>query len=301
MLLATRLDVLSCFRLLLGREPHDEEVEGHFGRVGFPLDAVVCSYLESLEFRNRGLLTRESGADLIALDDFAIYVASDDALIAPSIRSGYELETTSAFLAHMGQGAVIDIGANCGYFSLLAASRGAEVWAFEPLQRNLRLLHASLAANGFKRIRIIAAAASDAPGTLTIGASYTNGIVSSHRPDDPIAALAADYVASVRIDDALPADTRVSLIKIDVEGHEYRAIQGARNTIRASRPAIISEFAPPALLANSGCSGRKYLELLGELGYYRVSAVGNPGANTVDEILATVMGTDHIDILALPD
>jgi FkbM family methyltransferase len=300
MLLATRQDVVSCFRLLLGREPHLEEMEGHFGLVGSPLDSVVCSYLESLEFRNRGLLTRESGAERIELDDFSIYVASDDALIAPGIRSGYELETTSTFLAHMGQGAVLDIGANCGYFTLLAASRGREVWAFEPLQRNLRLLHASLAANGFPRIRIIAAAASDAPGSLTIGASYTNGIVSDHRPDDPIAALAADYVASARIDDTVPPRTRVSLIKIDVEGHEYKAIQGARNTILASRPVIISEFAPPALIANSGCSGRKYLELFRELGY-RVSAIGNPKADTVDEILASAAGTDHIDILALPD
>jgi predicted RNA methylase len=39
-------------------------------------------------------------------------------------------EVTRALLEHMAAGAVVDIGANCGYFSLLAASRGARVYAF---------------------------------------------------------------------------------------------------------------------------------------------------------------------------
>lgn len=295
---ATQEDVLACFRLLLGREPNPEERAGHFGLVGCPLESVVRSYLDSLEFRNRGLLTRESDAELIELRDYSIYVATDDALIAPGIRAGYEPEVTEVFLEHMAQGAVIDIGANCGWFSLLAASRGAEVWAFEPLQRNLRLLHASLGHNRFDRVRVIAAAASDAPGTLTIGASYTNGIVGG-QPDGTAAALTADYVAAVRVDDVVPAGIRVSLLKIDVEGHEYRALEGAVNTIRRSRPAIISEFAPRALEANSGRPGSEYLKLLHDLNY-GLSVIGHQHLTTIEAILASAKGSDHVDILATP-
>src|ERR1700722_13638338 len=211
----------------------------------------------ALEFRNRGLLQPGIEAEIVELNGFSIYVAKDDALIAPGIRAGYEPEVTRVFLEHMGE-CVLDIGANCGYFSLLAASRGARAYAFEPLQRNLRLLHASVALNRFEGIEIMAAAASDSPRTLIIGASYTNGIVAEPR-DEIQAALAADYVAAVCIDDVIPGDEAVSIIKIDVEGHEYLALAGASRTIRKHRPVIISEFAPAALKVNSGRSGRSSL------------------------------------------
>jgi FkbM family methyltransferase len=289
---------MACFRLLLGRTPHIEEMPGHLGFVGAPLASVVSSYLQSLEFRNRGLLKASTEADIVQLDGFSIYVAKDDNLIAPAIRAGYEPDVTRAFLSHMGQGVVVDIGANCGYFSLLAASRGANVYAFEPLQKNLRLLYASVAMNHFERMKIIAAAASNAPGTLTIGAAYTNGIVAETR-NEAKAALTAEFVAAIRVDDVIPNNEAVSLIKVDVEGHEYRAIMGARRTIKERRPVIISEFGPAGLAANSRHSGLEYLQLLFDLDY-DVSVIGNSEANTIETILASTAETDHIDIVAVP-
>src|SRR5262249_53675106 len=179
--------------------------------------------------------------------------------------------------------AAIHIGANCCYFSLLARSHGADVWAFEPLQRNLQLLHATIAENRLDRIHIMAAAASDSPGTLVIGASYTNGIVTDELLTAPVGALQADYVAPVRIDVVIPAQTKVAVIKIDVEGHEYRAMMGARKTIERSRPVIISEFAPSALSCNSRHSGVEYLELLRNFGYH-VSVIGAPERDTTEAI-----------------
>ena len=93
---ATREDIVACFRLLLGREPHTEELAGHYLLAGSPLDAVVSSYLQSLEFQHRGLLARNSEAELVTLERFQIYVAADDQLIAPNIRAGYEPETTQS-------------------------------------------------------------------------------------------------------------------------------------------------------------------------------------------------------------
>jgi FkbM family methyltransferase len=289
---ATREDIVACFRLFLGRSPHEEESAPHFRRIGDSLDSVVSSFLQSPEFRSRALLCPNE-AEVVTLDGFRIYVAKDDRLIAPGIRTGYEPEVTRAFLQHRGDGAVIDIGANCGYFSFLAASRGATVYAFEPMQRNVRLLHAGVALNNFSGVNIIPAAASDSMGTVTIGGMYTNGIVKDI-PADSRAALVADYVLSVRIDDIVPESTRVSLIKIDVEGHESRAISGAAETIRRSRPVIISEFSPSLL-----GSPVEYLDLLRSFGY-GLSAIGMPGVIGNAAFLASAPGTDHIDIVALP-
>ena len=65
-----------------------------------------------------------------------------------------------------------------------------------------------------------------------------------------------------RIDDVIPRDEPVSLIKIDVEGHEYLALVGALRTIRERRPVIVSEFSPAGLKVNSRRSGTEYLQLL---------------------------------------
>jgi FkbM family methyltransferase len=296
---ATEQDVLACFRLLLGRSPHEEEWRGHLVNVGQPLVSVVSAYLHSLEFHNRGLLTSNSEAQTVAVNGYVIYVAKDDPLIGAAIGCGYEPEVTDVFLDHMGTGAVLDIGANCGYFTMLAASLGAKVYAFEPLQSNVRLLHASIAANRFHRVRIMAAAASNVPGTLAIGATYTNGIVNDVRPDGPLAALAADYVAAVRADDVVPPEVPVSIIKIDTEGHEFRALSGAIGIIERSRPVIITEFSPTALAVNSKISGNDYLAWLQSLGY-RVSLIGDPEVNTIAAILGRCAGIDHVDLVAKP-
>lgn len=297
---ATREDIYACFRLLLGRSPNPEEITGHFDRVGAPLEPVVSSYLNSLEFRNRGLCTPSQSAELISVERFGVYVASDDQLIAPDIRSGYQPEVTRVFTEHLrADSCVLDIGANCGYYSLLACSFGCEVYAFEPLLRNLRLLAASRIYNRFDRqLHIVAAAASDASQTLVIGASYTNGVVGPV-PGTAAAALDADYIAAVCVDASIPSDTRVGLIKIDVEGHEYRALMGAARAIERSHPVIISEFAPAALTANSLVSPREYLELIASWGY-SLSVVGAPAMNTFDLIVRSAENRDHIDIIAVP-
>lgn len=295
---ATYQDILNCFRLLLGRDPNAEEILPHFDLVGKPLSAVVSSYLRSTEFRRRGLLDPAVGAELVTLDKFSIFVATDDWLIAPAIRAGYEPDVSEAFLEHLGEGRVLDIGANCGYFSFLAASHGSHVYAFEPMQRNLRLLQAGALLNGFDQVRIIAAAASDSLRTLTIEGVHANAIVGNVE-DNSQAALTAEYVAALRVDDVVAGSDLVSLIKIDVEGHEYRAISGALETIRKWRPVIISEFSPDGLATNSGHSGMEYLALLSSLGYV-TSVIGQRKVCTSEAILKSCSGKHHVDILAVP-
>jgi FkbM family methyltransferase len=298
---ATREDITACFRLLLGRSPNPEEVEGHFSLAGCELEYVVGSYLQSLEFRRRGMLTGNTDAKLIRLkDNLAIYVDAGDQLIAPNITpDGYEPEVSAVFQEAVRPGSVvIDIGANCGYFSLLACSLGATVYAFEPLERNVQLLMASRAMNRFDKLHVIAAASSDQAGTLSFGWTFTNGAV-GELPDNPEAALSAGYAPTVRVDTCLPDDAAVSLIKIDVEGHESKALSGAVRIIERSRPLILSEFSPAGLLANSRVTGREYLERFISWGY-KVSVTGEPDINTIESILERCEGRDHIDVIAEP-
>src|SRR5216684_6567520 len=49
---------------------------------------------------------------------------------------------------------VLDIGANVGFYSCLAASRGKQVLSFEPSPRNLRFLYHNLVENGLQNTEV---------------------------------------------------------------------------------------------------------------------------------------------------
>src|SRR5207248_7439067 len=111
----------------------------------------------------------------------------------------------------------VDVGANIGYYSLLAASRVGEaghVHAFEPSNRNCALLQASVDRNGFRCVDLYPFAVADRSTTLVYDAVASNGSVSEPEPGAP--ALDLDLVRSVRLDDVL-AGLPVDVMKIDVE------------------------------------------------------------------------------------
>jgi FkbM family methyltransferase len=306
---ATVADIFYCFRLLLGRLPSDFEWRGHSAAAGQPLRDVVTGYLQSLEFTNRRMLNPPTPAlELVQLERFRLYIMPDDVVIGRGIAAQrvYEPAVTRAVEAVLRPGmAFLDVGANIGYFSLLAAScvgPGGKVFAFEPSQTNVKLLHASRVLNGFDNVQIFPLAAGRDWELSFYDGSHSNGWVSpiASKPEDllPRAVVLAAPLAAI-----LPADRRIDMIKIDVEGAEYQALQGARAVIERDHPPIVSEFSPPALEAISGVSGPEYLQFLTARGY-RLSVLGDAGPIGCGTDVELVMrhfgdsGVDHIDLLA---
>jgi hypothetical protein len=70
---ATAGDVLTCFRLLLGRHPSEAEWPGHSALAGTPLQDLVSAYVNSLEFRQRGLLNAAGHLQIVQLNRFRSY------------------------------------------------------------------------------------------------------------------------------------------------------------------------------------------------------------------------------------
>jgi FkbM family methyltransferase len=174
----------------------------------------------------------------------------------------YESEKQRAFCKLVGPGQVMfDLGANVGFYTLLASrlvGDGGRVVAFEPAKRNIPYLRRHLAMNRITNCDVIEAAVSSKDGTAFFDVSTlpVTGHVSENRAE-------SDYeVATVTLDDLVNHDAvpGPNVIKCDIEGGEYEALIGARDTLRRCRPVI--------LLATHGAEVHsRCCRLLSDLGY----------------------------------
>jgi len=304
-------DVYYCFRLLLGRVPGKSEWAGHKTLVGSSLGSVVSMYLSSPEFKNRRLgLASTTDHALVSLEGFEMYVSPSDLAVGKHIHAArtYETHVTAALKKSLGPGMVfIDIGANIGYFSLLAArlvGKEGRVISFEPFQQNVQLLHASLKLNGFDNIEVYPFAVADKNALLAYDNMGSNGVV-SEVANDLSSLLLTTLVWSVTLDSLLRHIPRIDVIKIDVEGAEYLAMSGGLDLLKKCCPTIFSEFSPPALEIVSKVSAEIYLQLLLIDESYSISVINVDGSvigcgrdiQKVNRYFED-SGSDHIDIVA---
>lgn len=308
---ATEEDIYYCFRLILGRNPGPHEWQWHTARVGSDLATVVREYLASQEFSMRGPIAPGARADiqLAEFPDFKIYASATDALIGPAVLSGhYEPEVTAIFRQHLRGGmGVIDIGANVGYFTMLSAAiTGPDgyVLAVEPNPENVKLVEASRRINSFDWVKVFPSGAWREAGALGLWALDSNGTTGAIQGG--IEELAsATLVPCVEIDRLVDPDQRIDLIKIDVEGAEAAALEGARRTLKRWMPLVISEFSPEFIQAVSGVSAEDYLRFLTAFGYAlgviepdgAISRYG-PNINAIIDAHRKRGSPHHIDIVA---
>lgn len=149
----------------------------------------------------------------------------------------------------------IDVGANIGiHTARLAklAGAGGEVIAIEADQDVLGRACHNIRLNRLDNVRLIHAAASERGGEEVLlyrpADTDPNKARASLLPHDHLTGPAA-RLRTVAIDD-LTSDP-VTLIKIDVEGHETEVVMGARRTIAEHSPAIVWEYAPELRAAGS--------------------------------------------------
>jgi FkbM family methyltransferase len=311
---ATERDIYYCYRLILDREPDVDGWNTFTTNVehGMSVQSLVSCFLNSAEFRNKQAI-RSSGLSpvLVELDAFKIYVYPPDSPTARSIIDGhtYEPHVTAAIERLVKPGMVfVDIGANLGYLSLVAArvvgERG-KVICFEPNQENCKLIYLSAKLNGFENIEIYPFALADENKAVIYDDMEGNGIISafdSNLESTPLRSI----VRALTLDSALRDEDSIDVLKMDIEGAEYMVMRGAAGVLKRHRPVILSEFSPPGLHNVSGVSGEEFLRLF-VAARYDISVLGfdNEVIECGDDIekvfrYYTEQRTSHIDIVAFP-
>jgi len=172
----------------------------------------------------------------------------------------------------------VDIGANHGSYSVIASQivgpQGLVI-AFEPQQHLATLIGRSLQATAASEFEVISAGCSDHAGTVEFfipaRASGSAGVFAQfsaageHRTTKIELTILDEELADIPVRGSL-------FLKLDVEGSEYNALIGARETVRRHGPAILMEVNPTSAMA-SGHSVPQLFELLREMGYDAICEV----------------------------
>jgi FkbM family methyltransferase len=150
-----------------------------------------------------------------------------------SMASGiFEKKEIDLFLKHLQRASTcVDIGANIGLYTCLAASHGKHVVAIEPMPGNLKFLYRNLIRNDFGYVEVFPLALSSSGGIIRIfgdgtAASLLPGWAGvSEKSCKIIPATTLDVIVNTRFDGLL------LLIKLDVEGSEFEVLKGGQRTL----------------------------------------------------------------------
>jgi FkbM family methyltransferase len=181
----------------------------------------------------------------------------------------YEAELVQRLLT--GDGVFWDIGANVGYFTLVAATaldhRG-QIVAFEPGQNAYARLLENISLNAYRNIRTYQVAVTDREGEAVLRVSGDIADSSATLYQTGKTEARAEVCRTVALDYFLGTEglRPPDLIKLDAEGAELAVLQGARGLVSESPPMFLMEMEEKNLQA-AGASKAVVAQLLTGYGY----------------------------------
>ena len=189
----------------------------------------------------------------------------------------YEYEKQKCFIKSVKPGDVVfDVGANVGFYTLLASvlvGSAGKVVAFEPLPRNLVYLDRHMKMNQCLNVDVLPYAVSDCEMT----AEFTF----SKNPSMGHLCTKGDITVQTVLIDKLIESKKLfppDVMKIDVEGAELSVLRGSHQVIKGRRPIIF--VATHDRSAHRGC-----MEFLRSLDY-NLTPIGDSSVTDCGEILA---------------
>ena len=179
------------------------------------------------------------------------------------------------------QGCFFDVGANVGLYTweVNKICRYRKILAFEPDPENIKLLEKTLSVANLQNLEIYKCALSNQVGEISFFqdklTSATGCVAGKDKPwvEQYLNTSANEIrVKTNTLDSVVSKNKDPSLIKIDVEGHEFEVLQGGTNTLTYMKPLLIIESFPP----NQGT----VLTFLDKIGYKLLDADRHTSINS---------------------
>ena len=236
----------------------------------------------------------------------------------------HEESTTILFKKVVEEGdTVVDLGANIGYFTLLAAKlvgKKGKVYSFEPEPRNYNYLLKNIELNGYDNVFAIQKAVSDEAGKTKLyicpydtGHHTINqyGGIKAYKPD--LVDNKKDFVEveTVTLDEFFKGTKQpIDVIKMDVEGSEMLALSGMDRVVKESKNLKIFVEFFPLLIREMGGSPEEFIRRLLEDYNFSMFIIGHDYSmhdyapikgylkiNDVDELMNLCKGEmDHVNL-----
>lgn len=224
-----------------------------------------------IKFRGKARLLHalcpKQGEQTVKIFDYSIDLDLADYIQRSIYLNTFEPLESSWVREYLKRGMTfVDVGANVGYYTLMAASlvrAEGKVLAFEPSPYAFDRLASAINKNSLTQVQIAQVGLSDASGELQLYLPKTTG---NHTPsmianeggspiNVPVCRL-DDYLMLAKVD-------HVDLIKIDVEGFEPNVIRGAEAYLKTGKiGAILCEFNNYWLEANNTKPVQLYEEII---------------------------------------
>ena len=168
----------------------------------------------------------------------------------------------------------VDGGANEGAYTIFAAARvgtAGRVIAVEPSARERDRLAANIAHNRLTNVDIVEKALAERSGSaplLLAEALHAGQNTLGNFAYQGVKGIGSQDVALTTLDELVSQYglDRVDVVKLDLEGAEYRALSGARRLLNRLRPLILMELSE-TLLAHQGASTAILLAMLEAANY----------------------------------
>jgi len=183
-------------------------------------------------------------------EKFKLFSKGDDFIPSQAYwkgYDGYEYSIIPFYYLSTRSKVIIDIGANIGYYSLVAATANinSEIYAFEPVDRIVNRFNKQIEINNFKNIKV---------EKLVVG--DTNDKVSFYIPKGNSMALASStkkgwvketeevIIKSITLDNYSKEKkiSKIDLIKMDCEFHELEVLRGMKTILEKDKPLILMEI-----------------------------------------------------------
>ena len=132
----------------------------------------------------------------------------------------------------------LDIGANVGVYSLLAASKikQGNVYSFEVLPKNFQRLQENIQLNNLERVKLYQVAVSDRSGAIELNLADGDSMAFiTDKTSEKTISVKADTIDNLLCNENLD---NLTLAKIDIEGAEILALQGASRLLKNHLPKV---------------------------------------------------------------
>ncbi len=222
----------------------------------------------------------------------------------------YEPAETEFVVSRLSPGMTfVDIGANSGYYSLLAAqlvSRQGRVFSFEPYPLNVEILKTNIAANGVQNVTVEELAISSRTGEASLYLSSINQgdhrIYEGH--DDDFYNVGRKRLAlgvrTTTLDRYLEEfASSIDFINSDIQGGEHEALKGMKKTLAANRDVVLMSEYWPHGLRRCGSNPTTLLSDMEELGFmiFQLEAASQVHQIRAENLKTAIRGRDAVTLV----